>query len=261
MIPKIIHYCWFGGKEKPLSVKKCIESWKKYCPDYQILEWNESNFDIAYNQFTKEAYDAKKYAFVSDIARLYALVTEGGVYMDTDVELLKPIDDFLQYGGGVTCFQSEDNVIATGFLMCEKGFPLFREFLLSYNSLHFSNIDGSYNLIPNNILLTNLCVTYGLLRNNHFQQVKDLSVFPRDYFSAKNPITKAITVTNNTYAIHHYDGSWYSDIQEYKGQLRKRYKFLPQKMINFLAYVKLRGFRAAVSASKRYFKEKKKENS
>lgn len=256
MIPKIIHYCWFGGKALPQSVQKCIESWKQFCPSYEFIEWNESNFDVNYNDFTREAYEAKNYAFVSDVARLFALCNLGGVYLDTDVEIIKPIDVFLQYKG-VTCFQSEDNVISTGLLACEKGFALFEDFLSSYNELHFKQPNGKYCLNPNNNLLTKLCVSYGLKRNNSLQTVKGLTVFPREYFSPKNPITKEIRITKNTYAIHYYDGSWYSDITEYKTKLRSKYKFLPEKAIKFLAYTKLRGFRAAIRATQRYSAEKK----
>lgn len=257
MIPKIIHYCWFGGKEHPQSVQKCIESWKKFCSDYVFIEWNENNFDVNYNDFTREAYEAKNYAFVSDVARLYALCKWGGVYLDTDVELIKPIDDFLQYEG-VTCFQSENNVVSTGLLACIKGFALFEEFLSSYDNLHFKQSNGKCCLNPNNNLFTDLCVSYGLERNNCLQTIKGLTIFPREWFSPKNPITKEIKITKNTYAIHYYDGSWYSDITEYKAKLRKKYKFLPEKVIKFLAYTKLRGFRAAIRATERYSTEKKK---
>ena len=97
MIPKIIHYCWFGGKPKPELAEKCIESWKKFCPDYEIVEWNEGNFNINSNLYVKQAYEAKKYAFVTDYVRLYALYTQGGIYMDTDVMVLKPLDEYLNH--------------------------------------------------------------------------------------------------------------------------------------------------------------------
>lgn len=256
MIPKIIHYCWFGKAEKPLSVEKCISSWKKFCPNYQIIEWNESNFNVNFNSFTQKAYQAKKYAFVSDVARLYALVTQGGIYMDTDVEMLKGIDDFIKSNGGITCFQSESNAVSTGLLICEKGFPLFKEFLSSYDHRHFQQ-EGTYSMIPNTALLTNLCVSYGLKLNNCTQTIKGLTVLPREYFSPKNPITKEIKITENTYVIHYFDSSWTSEIKECKEKLHRKYPFLSSKVRNFLAYKKVKGLRAAVMATKRYFKEKK----
>lgn len=256
MIPKIIHYCWFGRGGYPESVIKCIESWKKYCPDYEIIEWNEDNFDVNYNDFTKEAYEAKRYAFVSDVARLYALTQYGGVYVDTDVEIIRPLDDNILCYKGVTCFQSEANVVATAFMTAEKGLPIYLEFLSQYDGLHFLNSDGSCNWVTNNNLMTAKCLEYGLIQNNRRQEIKDLVIFPREYFSPKNPITKDLNITNCTYVIHHFDGSWYSDIRDYKDKLRKKYKFLPQKLINFIAYTKLRGLRASVRAANRWVKEK-----
>ena len=109
MIPKKIHYCWFGGNPLPPLAVKCIESWKKYLPDYEIKEWNESNFDLNYNDYVREAYEAKKWAFITDVVRLYAMVTEGGIYMDTDVEVLKPLDELLQYDA-VSGFESSSRI-------------------------------------------------------------------------------------------------------------------------------------------------------
>lgn len=246
-----------AGGGYPDSVQKCIDSWKKFCPDYEIVEWNENNFDVNYNDFTKEAYEAKRYAFVSDVARLYALSQYGGIYLDTDVEIIKPIDDLLNYKS-VTCFQSEANVVATAFMTCEKGSPIFLEFLAQYEGIHFLNPDGSCNWLTNNNLITAKCSEYGLVQNNRKQEIKGLVIFPREYFSPKNPITKELKITNHTYAIHHFDGSWYSDIRDYKEQLRRKYKFLPEKAIKFIAYTKLRGLHAAICASRRWIDEKRK---
>ena len=126
MIPKKIHYCWFGGNPLPPLAVKCIESWKKYLPDYEIKEWNESNFDLNYNDYVREAYEAKKWAFITDVVRLYAMVTEGGIYMDTDVEVLKPLDELLQYDA-VSGFESSSR-IPTGF---GRGSPSLRSCSMS----------------------------------------------------------------------------------------------------------------------------------
>ena len=123
MIPKKIHYCWFGRGEKPELAKKCIKSWKIYCPNYEIIEWNEENFDINSNQYLKEAYENKKYAFVTDYVRLFVLYTQGGIYMDTDVEVIKPLDEYLHHEA-VSGFENTTQ-IPTGLMACREGFPLF----------------------------------------------------------------------------------------------------------------------------------------
>ena len=169
MIPKIIHYCWFGRNPLPELAQKCIASWKKYCPDYQIIEWNEDNFDINCNAYVKEAYEAKKWAFVSDVARLYALVEMGGIYMDTDVEVLKPLDSLLKYEA-VSGFESE-TAIPTGLMAACKGQKLFVELLHEYDTIHFKRSDGSLDLTTNVTRITNTCLKYGFKANNSLQTV------------------------------------------------------------------------------------------
>ena len=208
MIPKKIHYCWFGGNPLPEFAKKCIESWKKYCPDYEIIEWNENNFDINCCNYVKEAYNAKKWAFVSDVVRLYALVNYGGIYMDTDVEVLKPLDDILSYEA-VSGFESETS-ISTGLMACEKNQPLFFELLHEYDDIHFLKKDGSLDLTTNVTRITNTCLKYGLKLNNSFQIINGFAIFPNDYFCPKDYASKKINLTHNTYTIHHFNGSWVS---------------------------------------------------
>ena len=164
MIPKTIHYCWFGGNPLPDLAIKCIKSWKKYCPDYEIIEWNEKNFDLQYNTYVREAYEAKKWAFVSDVARLFALVNYGGIYMDTDVEVIKSLDDLLLYQS-VSGFESETQ-IPTGLMACEKGNRMFQEFLNDYEGKHFIRDDGSLDLTTNVTYITNICLKHGLIPNN-----------------------------------------------------------------------------------------------
>ena len=135
MIPKKIHYCWFGGNPLPEMARHCIDSWKKYCPDYEIKEWNETNFDLHFNDYVWEAFQAKKWAFITDVVRLHALVTEGGIYMDTDVEVVKPLDSLLQYEA-VSGFEAEAR-IPTGLMACEKGQRLFVELLHDYEGSTF----------------------------------------------------------------------------------------------------------------------------
>ena len=135
MIPKIIHYCWFGGKPLPELACLCIESWKKFLPEYRIIRWDEESFDINSNTYVKEAYENKKYAFVTDYVRLYALYTHGGIYMDTDVEVRRPLDQFLQHQA-FSGFESYHD-IPTGIMASEKGFQGIKDQLDYYNNRHF----------------------------------------------------------------------------------------------------------------------------
>ncbi|MBQ7544534.1 MAG: hypothetical protein IJT02_06275 [Synergistaceae bacterium] len=140
MIPKVIHYCWFGGKPLPELAQKCLASWEKFCPDYEIVRWDESNFNVNCCDYVREAYEAKKWAFVSDYARLKVLVDNGGVYMDTDVEVIKPLDEFLVHEA-FSGFESE-KAIPTGIMACEKGFAPFAEMLADYHTRHFYRRGG-----------------------------------------------------------------------------------------------------------------------
>lgn len=207
MIPKIIHYCWFGkGKMSPLALK-CIKSWKKILPDYEIKEWNEDNFNLDLYPYTREAYDNKKYAFVTDVVRLYALYTEGGIYMDTDVEVLKPLDKFLQ-NTAFSGFEDDFN-IPTGIMGSEKGGKWAKENLDHYKSKHFIRNDQSLDLTTNVITITNYMLPLGLKQNNTYQNFPDLiTIYPKDYFCPKSHTTRKIELTPNSYTIHHFDGSW-----------------------------------------------------
>lgn len=229
MIPKKIHYCWFGGNPLPELAKKCIASWKKYCPDYEIVEWNESNFDIHCCDYVREAYAAKKWAFVSDVARLYALVNHGGIYMDTDVEVIKPLDDILCYEA-VSGFEAETR-IPTGLMACREGQPLFEELLREYDDIHFLREDGSCDMTTNVTRITNACLKYGLRLDNTLQTVNGFTLFPCDYFCPKDCRTLETKLTPNTYVIHHFDGSWVSP----KSRVRKIVKrILGPKLCKFI---------------------------
>jgi mannosyltransferase OCH1-like enzyme len=207
MIPKTIHYCWFGRNPKPKLANKCIKSWKKYCNGYNIIEWNEDNFDISSAPlYVRQAYDAKKWAFVSDYVRLYAMVNYGGIYMDTDVEVIKPLSVFLNHKA-FSGFESEKD-ISTGIMACEKGFPLFKEFLEYYDDAIFVNQDGSYNITTNVIIMTNICSKYGLTRNNSLQIVRDFVLYPKDVFCPISYETNKLEKTDKTVTIHWFAGSW-----------------------------------------------------
>lgn len=206
MIPKVIHYCWFGGKEMPVQFLKYIESWKKYCPDYEIKIWNEETFDINSNQYVKEAYENKKYAFVTDYVRLFVLYNYGGIYMDTDVELIKPIDDFLK-NKAFLGFESM-NYIQTAIMASESKLPIIATLLDYYNDRHFINDDGVCDTTTNVKIITNILLQYGLKLDNKLQNVGDITLYPSDYFCPIDWRTKKKQITNNTYAIHWFAGSW-----------------------------------------------------
>ena len=212
MIPKIIHYCWFGkGKMSELALK-CIESWKKHLPDYVIKEWNEDNFDLDAYPYAREAYDNRKFAFVTDIVRLHALYHEGGIYMDTDVEVLKPLDTFLKYDA-VSGFESKTQIL-TGLMACREGHSLFKELLNEYEGIPFKQPDGSLDFSTNVVRITNTCLKYGLVPNNLFQTVNGFTLFPKEYFCPKSYDDGKIYLTENTVTIHHFAGSWLTPKQK-----------------------------------------------
>lgn len=206
MIPKIIHYIWFGGN--PLGEKELayIESWKRFCPDYEIVRWDESNFDVTQNQYCYEAYKAKKWAFVSDYARLWILVNYGGIYMDTDVEVVKPLDSFLVHDA-FSGFEKIDS-IPTGIMASRAGFPLFDRLLHDYDDRTFIMDDGSFDETTNVVAITNACLECGFKPNNTFQTVDSFTLYPKDWFCPKNIDTGVIEMTSNTHTIHHFRGSW-----------------------------------------------------
>ena len=216
MIPKIIHYCWFGNNPMPKLERRCIRSWKKYCKDYEFIKWDESNFDVNAYEFTKEAYKEKKWAFVSDFVRLYALVTFGGIYLDTDIELLKSIDNLLL----VNSFSGfeDDKLIAAGIMGCEKGNKIFENFFSYYKEYSFRK-DNALKMISIPTILTNICKSRGIKIENKYQEIGGLTIFPSEYFYPKNYETGLTEITSNTYSIHHYSASWFD--KKKKRQLKK----------------------------------------
>lgn len=206
MIPKVIHYCWFGRGQMPKLALKCIESWKKYCPDYEIKEWNEDNFDLDMYPYVREAYDTRKFAFVTDVVRLYALYHEGGIYMDTDVEVIKPLDSLLAYDA-VSGFESPTQ-IQTGLMASRDGHPLFKELLDEYNGIHFVRPDGTLDITTNVIRISNTCREYGLRLDNTLQTVRGFTLLPKDFLCPIEHEGHRLVLTPNTLCIHHFAGSW-----------------------------------------------------
>lgn len=207
MIPKIIHYCWFGKNKKSPLVQKCIASWKHYCKDYDIREWNEDTFDIESCSFTKEAYAAKKWAFVSDYARLSILKKHGGIYVDTDVEIIRPLDCFLQH----KAFSGFENntAIPTGIMGAEAGNPWIAYLLTYYDKRHFISWNGKCNTTTNVKIITRMTKNaYPFHADNTYQELENVVIYPKEYFCPKDYTTGQIHCTENTYCIHHFNGSW-----------------------------------------------------
>ncbi|CAM4096938.1 glycosyltransferase family 32 protein [Bacillus manliponensis] len=234
-VPRIIHYCWFGGKEKPDIVKRCINSWERNLSGYEVKEWNEKNFDINCNLYVKEAYEAKKFAFVSDYVRVYVLYQYGGIYLDTDVEVFKSFDDMLHHES-FWGFEQE-NYIATSTIGAAKGNPLIKQFLDLYEGKQFIQKDGSYDDFTNVAMVTKMLQEKGLKKNGEYQQLEGLGVFyPQTYFSPYDYINCRKFITKETYAMHHFYKSWLSP----KARLKSNLKYMLSKLIGGENIAKLR---------------------
>ena len=208
MIPKVIHYCWFGGIEKPKLAKRCINSWKKLCSDYEIIEWNESNFDVYQNAYTTYLYDNQKYAFLSDYARLKIIYENGGLYFDTDVELIKSPDSLLIYGA----FYGFENdlYVASGLgFGAEAKHITVRKMLDIYDEMK-PDRNGVFTLIGCPIINTTGLELLGLKRNGQKQFLDDVIILPEDFLNPYDDPTGMLNLTDNTLSIHWYAKSWMS---------------------------------------------------
>lgn len=244
MIPKVIHYCWFGRGEKPEIVKICMESWKKNCPDFKIIEWNEDNFKVDSCKYAAEAYANKKWAFVSDYARIKILEEHGGIYIDTDVEIIKPLNSLLDYKGFAGFEKELDGSfgVNTGSMMgAEKHNEFLRQQLKKYEEYCFVENDR-LNLTTCVEYTTKLLLDYGLKLNNETQEVLNLTILPSDYFSSRNMKTGLVEETNNTVSIHRYAGSWADPVEQYgytlKWKMIKKYGIKVGRVVYLLKYTK-----------------------
>ena len=240
-IPQIIHYCWFGRNPLPNTAKKCITSWKKYLPDYEIKEWNEDNFDVNIIPYTEEAYNARKYAFVSDYARFWILYRYGGIYFDTDVEVVQSFDDILQRGNFMGCERSYQTAsrkvnnetgvenssmtamglgVAPGLgIGAAPHLAIIKELMNSYNGQHFFTPDAQMDRTTIVERTSSILCNHGLTLTPSIQECAELFIYPSDYFCPKDMDTHKLCITKNTHSIHHYDDSWHTRPERIKKYL------------------------------------------
>lgn len=209
MIPKTIHYCWYGGKRLSHRAEQCIKSWRKYCPDYTIIQWDESNTDFSENEVLKKAFEEGKWALVSDIVRLMAVYKYGGIYMDTDVELLKPLDAFLAHKAYFG-FENKFRINTGHGFGAEAQQAIVKELLDCYKKEIFWKTDGTYQFMACPKLNSKVFFERGLEEGDSFQMLGEVAVYPSEYFCPKDYQTGRVRCTKNTYSIHHYAGSWLS---------------------------------------------------
>lgn len=215
MIPKVIHYCWFGGNPLPALAQKCIRSWKKFCPDYEIIEWNEENFDISSCPlYVRQAYEAKKWAFVTDYVRLQLVYENGGIYMDTDVELKKSLDPLLKYQGyfGFEDGQHINTGIGFGSI---KGLPLLKDIMNDYRDIPFVKADGSFDTETCPSRNTKVLLQYGLKQDDSMQILSgDILILPSVYLCPYSYETKTRRHSQETISIHWFDASWRTEAEK-----------------------------------------------
>ncbi len=219
-IPKVIHYCWFGKNPLPESVQNCIKSWKTYCPDYQIIEWNENNFDLSKSSFAQAAYSAKKWAFVSDYARVCILNEFGGIYLDTDVQLIKSLDPFMKYDL-LFGFERDDRIM-TALIGSAPNASFMKKIENYYSGLNFVNPDGSFYSDPNvRLFSTMFAEMFQCSLDGKLIERDNVVVFPCDFFSPKSFLTGKIKLTPNSCAIHHFEATWLAPSQKAKQKARE----------------------------------------
>lgn len=240
MIPKIIHYCWFGSNPLPESAKRCIESWRKYLPDYEIKEWNETNIDVNLIPYTAQAYAAKKYAFVSDYIRFKVLYEFGGIYFDTDVEVIKPFDRIIEDGSFMGFEENPSLKNGNAFkgnvnpglgMGAISGLGLFEEVIKKYNNMYFINEDGSLNQKTVVEYTTKILVKHGLTNVQGIQHIAGVNIYPAEYFNPLNDNTGRLNITKNTYSVHWYSKSWINEHPLRRKLSRLSHRILGTKLV------------------------------
>ncbi|MBQ8619650.1 MAG: glycosyl transferase [Clostridia bacterium] len=229
-IPRKIHYCWFGGGEKPELVQKCIASWRRFCPDCEIIEWNPANYDVTKNAYMHQAYQARRWGFATDYARLDIVYTHGGIYLDTDVELIKSIDELFETDGFIGFERggrASQQMVNTG-----QGFgaparhEIIKKLLEVYEGAEFIHADGTQNLTTCPYYNTQVLKAEGLKCDGTKQVVGGLSVYPAEYLCPIDWLTKECTITENTFSIHHFNASWASAKEKRKRRLMRRLDYV-----------------------------------
>lgn len=265
MIPKTIHYAWFGGGEIPTKELVCIESWSKICPDYNIVLWNEDNYNVYKNHYMAQAYHEKKWGFVPDYARLDIIFEHGGIYLDTDVELLKSFDNFLSYPAfaGIEMNSTQGGVninLGLGF-GSEAGNPVIKAMLNAYQRKSFINTNGKIDLTPSPIIQTETLKKLGFVSEDICQELRDITIFSSEYFCPTDYATGDIKISENTYSIHHYSSSWLDPIErDYISYRRKYIKIFKNESIAkalslFVVYYKEYGVKWVLELVKRFRKK------
>lgn len=241
MIPKKIHYCWFGRNPLPESVRMCIASWRKYLSDYEIIEWNEDNFDVNSIPYTAQAYEAKKYAFVSDYARFCIIRDNGGIYFDTDVEVIKPFDDILQ-NGGYMGYENEDEVNPGLGFAAERGNPVIQRITEYYEGLKGFYVSGNRESVMTVVQhTTRVLREYGCnLGNNRQMSIANITIYPKDWFNPMDSLTGRLYITPNSHSIHRYDNSWGLQSRTRTVLVRFMHRFIGLQLSSFVKKI-LRG--------------------
>lgn len=230
MIPKIIHYCWFGSSELPIEVQNRISDWKEKLPDYEFQLWNEESFDINISRYTEQAYSSRKFAYVTDYVRLYALKEFGGIYMDTDVDVIKPLDPLLENRAFTGCESPEISI--TGTMGSEKNHPWINDLFEYYTDLDFI-VEGKPVLQPNTKFITQITMEkYGWKQNVEMQLLKDdVVIYPFDFLCAKDWSTGKLSISENTYTVHNFSGSWLTKEQKIMKTIKGKIKSLLEFVI------------------------------
>lgn len=226
MIPQTIHYCWFGNSPKPDLFYKCFNSWKKYCPAFEIVEWNDSNYDFTKNHYCHDAFEQKKWAFVSDYARLDIIYNHGGIYLDTDVEIVRPITDLLDGCNGFIGYENEILINSGLGFSAPAHNSCIGQMLDIYNYINFFDSKGAPNLIPCPVINTLAMIKCGLSPHydpNDIQIIDGIKVLPIDYLNPYDLSSNKVIITKNTYMIHHYMASWFNKKFAVKKILRQAF--------------------------------------
>ena len=221
-ISRTIHYCWFGGNALPDAAKECISSWKKYFPDYEVKEWNESNFDIHCCKYVEKAYEQKKWAFVSDYARFWILYNYGGLYFDTDVEVIKNFQRLIDKGPFMGCEEAGNNIFSANpglGLSANPGLGLYKEILNYYENIAFDFKEGNVETVVTHT--TQILKETGFKGIGDIEYIDGIYIYPPEYFCPMNQFTGKITITSNTCSIHHYTASWQNGYSRFKAKLQK----------------------------------------